>query len=224
MTLLKHPSIAYVRARPRLPIPEQVEAAWEYGCDQIYVDLGKGRMQVVDKRGEGDVHKLDARKEWVQALGTGRNVVAWVMRLDVLLRPKAELAEKVKPSRDVATVLSATAAKAYMVVEGETGATSDMSAEWQGRVSWMMARASGGTPKDIEAQRKHGRRGAAKAIAASPRRKWKRKAMRDEFDRAYNIWCNVKKYPTRKEARAALPEELRTLSLPTLWRLFKGRT
>jgi hypothetical protein len=224
MSLLKHTSIAYVRFRPRLPVDEQIEEAREYGCVQVYVDLGKGRMLMMDARGQSEPFKGDARAEWIKALGVGRDVTAWVARLDVLLRPKAELPTKVRPSRDAATVLSVAASKAHAIVEGATRATSDISTQWQARVSWMMGRASGGTAKDIEKQREYGRKGARKAIADSPVRRWKRKAMRDQFAQAHNIWCNVKKYPTRREARAALPEELRRLSMPTLWRLFKGRT
>ena len=224
VTLVKHTAIAFARSKARLPLDEQIELADEFGCEHVYVDLGKGRMRV-DTRGEpGKMFKGDARAEWGKALGTQRDTIAWVARLDVLVRPKAELPAKVMSSRDAATILLAAASKAHIVVEGIGGATSDLSTEWQRRVSWMMSRASGGVPRDIEKQREHGRRGAKAAIAASVRRRWKRKSMRAEFEKAKNIWCNVRDYPTRGEARAALPEELRGLSFVTLWRMFKGRT
>lgn len=222
MSLLKHRCIGYVRSRPRLPADEQIEDAFESGCNLVYVDLGRGRMRVVDAAGEGPELKRDARAEWIKALGVGRDTVAWVHRLDVLLRSKAELTGA-QPSRDVAAILSATAAKAHALVEGSTGTTSDLSADWQARVAWVMSRAVGGTAKDIERQREHGRKGAKAAKAKSPVRRWKRKSMREQFDAAARIWRDPI-YRTREEARAALPEELRSLSVVTLWRLFRGRT
>lgn len=183
--------------------------ATEHGCSEIYI--------------HGTLGKRDAREEFIKALGVGRDVTAYVPRLDVLLRSKSELPSKLKPTRDAAVTLSAIAAKAHELVEGATGITSGLSQEWQNRVSWLMSRASGGSPKNIEAQRAHGKRGGDLSAAASVSRKWKRRSMRDQLAAAGRIWRDPI-YRTREEARAALPEDLRALSIVTLWRLFKGRT
>lgn len=199
--------IAYIRERPGLSVADQRELAQEAGCTLVY------------EHGE---HKgRDMRAEWVKALGVGRDVVAWVARLDVLLRPKDECGAT-PPSRDLAMILSAVAAKAHAVVEGATGATSDLSQQWQDRVSWAMHRATGGTSRDIEAQRRHGKRGGALTRSRSIGGKWKSPRYKDKLREAAVAWRDPE-CQNWEDAVRRLPEELRTLSYVSLWRLLGPR-
>lgn len=201
-------SIAYIRARPGLPADVQRELARDAGCAVIYE--------------HGEHKRRDMRAEWIRGLGVGRDVNAWVARLDVLLKPKSELPAGVRPSRDLATAISAAAAKAHTLVEGTTGATSDLSREWQERVSWAMHRATGGTPKDIEAQRRHGKRGGAIVRSRSVVVKWRSKPWADRRRAAAVIWRDPE-CANWRDAALRLPEELRELSFTSLWRLLGPR-
>lgn len=207
MALLKT-TIAYIRARPGLPADVQRELAREAGCTVIYE--------------HGEHKRRDMRAEWIKGLGVGRDINAWVARLDVLLKPKSELPEGVRPSRDLATAISAAAAKAHALVEGTTGATSELSQEWQDRVSWAMHRATGGTPRDIEAQRRHGKRGAAITRSRSVVVKWRSRPWAERRRAAAVIWRDPE-CERWQDAATRLPEELRGLSFTSLWRLLGPR-
>jgi len=207
MTLLKTP-IAYIRARPGLPVDVQRELAREAGCAVIYE--------------HGEHKRRDMRAEWLKGLGTARDQVAWVARLDVLLKPKSELPAGTRPTRDFAVALAAVAAKALKVVEGTTGASSAISADWQDRVSWAMHRATGGTPRDIEAQRRHGKRGGAITRSRSVVVKWQSRPWAEKRRAAGVVWRDPE-CENWQEARARLPDELRELSFTSLWRLLGPR-
>lgn len=207
MTLLKSP-IAYIRARPGLPVDVQREMAREAGCTIIYE--------------HGEHKKRDMRAEWIKGLGIARDQIAWVARLDVLLKPKGELEDGVRSTRDFAVALAAVAAKALKVVEGSTGATSAISADWQDRVSWAMHRATGGTTRDIEAQRKHGKRGGAITRSRSVVVKWKSRPWTDRRRAAGVVWRDPE-CERWQDARDRLPEELQALSFTSLWRLLGPR-
>lgn len=200
-------SIAYIRARPGLPADVQRELASEAGCAVIYE--------------HGEHKRRDMRAEWVRGLGVGRDVVAWVARLDVLLRPKAECGGT-PPSRDLAMILSAAAAKAHAIIEGATGATSDLSEQWQARVSWAMHRATGGTAKDTEAQRRHGKRGGAIIKSRSVVVKWRSRPWTEKRRAAAVIWRDPE-CENWQDAAARLPDDLRGLSYTSLWRLLGPR-
>lgn len=200
-------SIAYIRARPGLPVDVQRELAREAGCAVIYE--------------HGEHKRRDMRAEWVRGLGVGRDVVAWVARLDVLLRPKSECGGT-PPSRDLAMILSAAAAKAHAIIEGTTGATSDLSEQWQARVSWAMHRATGGPARDIEAQRRHGKRGGAIIKSRSVVVKWRSRPWAERRRAAAVIWRDPE-CESWQDAAARLPDELRGLSYTSLWRLLGPR-
>lgn len=207
MTLLKTP-IAYIRARPGLPVDVQRELAREAGCTVIYE--------------HGEHKKRDMRAEWIRGLGVGRDQIAWVARLDVLLKPKGELAAGTRPTRDFAVALAAVAAKALKVVEGTTGASSAISADWQDRVSWAMHRATGGTTRDVEAQRAHGKRGGAITRSRSVVVKWRARPWSDKRRAAGVVWRDPE-CTDWQQARARLPDELQGLSFTSLWRLLGPR-
>lgn len=200
-------TIAYIRERPGLPVAEQRELAKDAGCTLLYE--------------HGEHRGLDMRAEWAKALGVGRDVVAWVARLDVLLRPKDECGGT-PPSRDLAMILSAVAAKAHTVVEGSTGATSDLSQQWQDRVSWAMHRATGGTARNIEAQRAHGKRGGAITKSRSIVLKWKSPRYKEKLREASIVWRDPE-CQNWEDALKRLPDELQALSYTSLWRTLGPR-
>lgn len=208
MTLLKN-AIAYVRAVPGLPADVQRELAEEFGCRVIYEHKEMGKH-------------VDMRAEWIKGLGTARDTVAWVARLDVLLKPKPEMVGKMMPTRDFAITLASVAAKASEIVEGLDGASSSIGSEWADRVSWAMHRATGGTAKDIEAQRRHGKRGGAIIKSRSVVVKWRSRPWAERRRAAAVIWRDPE-CESWQDAAARLPDELRGLSYTSLWRLLGPR-
>jgi hypothetical protein len=208
MTLLKN-AIAYVRAVPGLPADVQRDAAEQFGCRKIYEHKEYGKS-------------VDMREQWIKALGIGRDTIAWVARLDVLLKPRQEMEGKMMPTRDFAVTLAAVAAKASEVVEDATGVTSNISANWSNRVSWAMHRATGGKPRDIGAQREHGRKGGQMFRSRSIRVMWETRAYASRRKAAAVAWRDPA-HDDWKQARAALPEDLQKMSFTTLWRLLGPR-
>jgi len=208
MTLLKN-AIAFIRPVSGLPADVQRERAESFGCRQIYEHKEHGR-------------KLDMRGQWIKGLGVGRDTIAWVARLDVLLKPRNEMPGKLMPSRDFAITLAQVAAKASEVVEDASGISSDHTTEWAERVSWAMHRASGGTPRDIERQREHGRKGGQIMRSRSIRVQWESRAYAERRKAAAVVWRDPL-HEDWQQARAALPEELQSLSYTSLWRLLGKR-
>lgn len=198
---------AYIRGVYGLPAALQRKTAEKAGCTAIYEDG-------VDP---------DARATWIRSFGISKDIAepAWVMRLDVLALPKRRTG--IGPAADLTDTLLSLLAKAKMVVEHESGYTSQHSREFKDRIKWARNYAARTQKVDVEQKRKAGRKGARAAKLASPVRLWKSDVMREEREAAALHWHDPRHQSAPepwKAARAKLPAELRELEYTSLWRIF----
>lgn len=196
---------AYLRPVIGLPIETQEEMAKAAKCGVVYKhrEFGKDR---------------DSRELWINSLRDGDK--AWVPRLDVLVRPSAELG-RTRVSIDLASCLASIAARGATVVDGASGITSRDGQAWTNLVSSTLKRAhmAHRSRKKISAT-------LAKARAARAPRgmrvKWDAPAMAAEKRKAQIIWQSTA-FTSDEDARAALPDELQRVGFKTIRDILGGR-
>lgn len=197
---------AYIRAVYGLPADLQEDAAKKAGCSVIYRDH-------IDP---------DARANWIKSFGVSKDTAepAWVYRLDVIALPKKRTG--ISPSADLTDALIALLGKTKLLVEHESGFTSQHSREFKERVKWARNYASRTQKVDVEQKRRAGRKGAQAAKLLSVVRLWKSGARKAEREIAGRIWRDPN-FATWEDAAAELPAELKNLSHTSLWRIFGAR-
>lgn len=194
-----------------MPAELQRKTAKMVGCTSIYEDG-------VDP---------DARDNWIKSFGVAKDVAepAWVYRLDVIAMPKIRTGTS--PSADLTDALIALLGKTRMLVEYESGFTSQHSREFKARVKWARNYASRTQKVDIDQKRRAGKKGAKITKANSLVRLWRSTAMADEREAARLHWCDPehRDKPTKRWllARAKLPKQLQRLKYTSLWRIFGGQ-
>jgi hypothetical protein len=161
----------------------------------------------------------DARSAWIKSLR--QDDVAWVPRLDVLVRTSKELSKKTRVSIDLSACLAAIAAKGAVLVEGETGASSRDGDSWEGHVLIAMRRAHNTFRSQQNVTASLARAREARAPNGL-RARWKTPAMTEERNRARIIWQSAG-FTSDEDAMAALPPELSKSSPATVRSILGGR-
>jgi len=197
---------AWLRATPSWAEADQEEAVREFCAE-------RGWRVVIYRASE------ISRADFIRALR--ETDVAVIPRLDLLVPVKV----KGRPTHDLTLAHDEIKDRAGLVAEVNTGATSADKASWKRALAASLVRVSSGRRSldrrqaQIMAQRS--------AAVRSPRglvTQWTddnptARARRERWDA---VWKSVK-FATWEEARAALPEELRTVSQATLRRIFGRR-
>lgn len=145
----------------------------------------------------------DERDGWLRALR--RDEVALVARLEVIAAPKAIGGKR--PLVDFTATLSVLLHKARVVVDAETGITSNDGRKWSDLVEWTAQRIATGSRRLPRTRAKS--MAAKRWGAAEPgmRSRWRSPAMRTEFERWGQHWRDPK-YNSAEAAFAALPEDM----------------
>lgn len=190
----------YIAPVPGLSVETQRRMADDFGCSVVFE--------------HGETRGIDARHQWLLKMRPGD--VAWVPDLRVLVRRARDL-NGVRPSADVASVLAAVPATGAVLVEARTGIRSD-SREWPARVAELVGRVN-----SIHRSRRKALASARKARAARPLGIVTRYKADPEFLKRWGPVWRDPRHATAEAARDALPEELRGLSIASLYRLFEGR-
>lgn len=148
--------------------------------------------------------------------------VAVIPRLDLLVPLKL----KGRPTHDLTLALDEIRDRAAIVVEVNTGTSTDDKAAWRKVLAANLTRVSSGR-RSLD--RKQAQRMAQRSAAVrSPRglvTQWTddNPTARARLERWDAVWKSAK-FSTWEAARAALPDELRTVSQATLRRIFGRRT
>lgn len=192
---------AYIRGIPSLPVDRQREMAADYGYDYIYEWAEAGR-------------KIDVRDRWINSLRNGD--IALVGDLRCLIKPKPP--RESGPQIDLADTLIAIIEQGAVIVEMRTGIRSDDRKEWQKRRKEALAQAAQGERDQRSQQRAMTKARAKRGVSI----RWRSPAMAKQREAAARIWRDPI-YKTWREAQAALPEELHTVSLRTLYTIFDVR-
>lgn len=210
MTLLKT-ARAWVRATPAWSEDDQIRAvkAW---C--------AGRELRVTIYRESEI----GRDAWVRAL---RSTEAAVLpRLDIIVLRK--LPDKRRPSHDLALTLAQVRSRAAIVVDVNADATTENPDAWAIALESALRKVASGRRKkvlDPKAAKKMAKASGKVRGAASEVNKWTddNPEARKRLEHYSAIWKS-RKFSDWKQAREALPEELRELSQSSLRRIFGGRT
>lgn len=208
MTLLTN-ARAWVRATPAWPEADQ-EAAVREWCAE------RGVRVVVYRESE------IGREAWITAL---RNTEAAVLpRLDLIVARK--LPPRGRPKDDLTVTLSRVQSRCSIVVDVDSGATTEHEKRWQAALAKALARVSAGrrTIKPKKA-RDMARRSAEIRMARSVVRQWTddNPTARKKLATYSAVWKS-RKFRNWEEARDALPDDLHGMSRRTLERIFGGRT
>ncbi len=188
-----------------LPMDTQEEMARDAGIPE----------KTTYRRGEVGRNRL-ARDYWIRSLREGD--VAWVPDIRVLILPRHDRAGK-RPGADLAAAIIAVISKGAVLVDHKAGLNSK-SAGWQAHVEEAINSVA-------QVHRTQEKVDSAAAIARAKRRqgmvaRWKAPSMKAERER----WAAVYRdpvYPNAEAAIAALPDELRGMSKPTIERIFGRR-
>ncbi len=205
-------AVALIRPVKGLPEEVQIEMAREYGIDDrdMYI--------------HGQLYGRDARDEWIRALGTDRSVVGWIARADVLIKRRAELPAKTRPSIDYMTAVTMATAKAREIIEAVTKTSSTQARQWAARVEWGAKQASAGVPKDRQAQVEHGRRGGEIIKARSTVAKWTNELWTERREDLLPYWRDRRHdWKTARAKLAKKSKDLGMLGYHSLWRIFGPR-
>ena len=196
---------AFLRPVNGLPLERQRQMAADAGCGETYEHGEWGK-------------NYDARDLWAKSFRKGDK--AWFARIDCLPRRAGETAKRIRIGSDIAALIAGIASKGAILVEGETGITSEDSEAFAKRVEWAVQRAHLYTRTG-----RMTRTAAAKARAARMPgvvSRWSAPAMASERRKALIIWTSHE-FTSDEEALQALPDELAATSTPTIRRLLGRR-
>lgn len=199
--MLKTQKRAYLRGLPSLPVGRQRELAVTAGCDVVYEWGEAGR-------------KANSRDRWLGSLRDGD--VAWLPDIRVLVLPKPPRVGR--PTSDLGAAIAAVLATGAIIVDARVGITSKDRKTWANHVEWALAHAAQG-------ERNQRRQRASLKNARSKRgiaTKWMSAEMTAERERYRDVWCSAR-YPTDEATKAGMPDELKSVSVATLRRIFGPR-
>lgn len=210
MPLLKT-ARAWVRATPAWSEDDQIRAvrAW---C------AGRGLAVTVYRESE------IGRDAWVRAL---RSTEAAVLpRLDLIVLRK--LPDKRRPSTDLTVTLATVRERAAIVVDVNADATTENVDKWAAALESALRKIASGRRKKVldgKAARKMAKASGRVRGATSPVNRWTddNPEARARLAHYSAIWKS-RKFNDWKQAREALPDDLRSLSQSSLRRIFGGRT
>ena len=200
---------AFIRAIKGLPVARQRQMAIDAGCGEIYEHGDTGRAD------------MDERNLWVMSLRAADT--AWVPDLRVLIRTPAELG-RTRVTADLAGCLAEICGKNAVVEEGVSGDRSD-GEDWPNKLKELVQKVHlvNRSRLKVLAGAKTARAAKAERAGSGIVAEWRSPAKAKARKHALVLWQS-RSFANWREARAALPGELATASLPTLGRIFtEGR-